>query len=252
MDDLKDFKKKIESEIGKKTKADKKMGKLKRDLLNAAFNTFRDERLLAGGVFELQGKDVLGKNRFNAWISDFAGMKEILDAYGMAHAERITLVTESYEEERIASRLIRIFWDRGEMSLHFGDHVKLPYLKAVVREYGLQVEISGISKILEGQDKRYTGLMALRDKLIQSGMAMGIPMCDLDGFKEEYLAIEERYARMLHAAFKSSAFDHSLKTHRYRELQHDFDLMQTDDLRLFMDMGRAMYKEIRNQDAGIE
>lgn len=250
MDDLKDYKKKIETEISKKTKADKEMGNLKRDLLNAAFNTLRDERLLAGGVFELQSKDVFGKHRFNAWISDFAGMKEILDAYGLAHVERITLITKGYEEQRTPNRLIRIFWNRGEMSLHFGDNVKLPYLKAVVKEYGLQVEISTISKILEGQSKRYTGLAALRDNLIQSGMALGIPMCDLDGFTEEYLAIEERYARMLHASFKSSAFDHGVKDHR--ELQQDFSLMRTDDLRLFMDMGRAVYKEIRKQDAGSE
>lgn len=240
MDGLKEYKKKIEAEISKKSKADTEMLKMKRDMLTEAFNALRDDRVLAGGVFELS-KNVLGKHVFKGWINDFAGLKEILEAYGMAHVDRITLRTENFGDRQVASRMMRMFHLRGgEIELHFGDNATLPYLKEVVREYGIQVDVSEIQKILENED-RYTGLTKLKEKLIMSGMALGIPMCGLVGFHEEYLAIEEKYARMLHASFKASAFDHGVKNHR--ELQQDFDLIQTEDLRLFMDMGRAMFKE---------
>ena len=101
------------------------------------------------------------------------------------------------------------------------------------------------------KENPYGEVAKLQEKLILSGMAEGLPMCEILGFEEEYLEIEEQYARMIHTAFKTEAASRMLKAHK--ELQQDFDLLDLQSgVALFLAMGRSVFKEIRGHDGGTE
>lgn len=248
MGELKELQTKIGREIKKKEKADKEMEKLRRDLMNKAYEKLRDERIFSTGVFEFRDKRH-GEGSLKAWVHDFKGMAEIMEAYNTFHGRAIYLTPVEFEATYNVHHSIRIVPLHGDLELYIGEDVSLEYLKAVAKEYGLRVNVRSMNKYVK--KNQYSKYAKLHEKLILSGMAEGLPLCEILGFENEYLEIEEQYARMLHQAFKKSAADMELKAHR--ELQQDFDLLDLQSgVALFLAMGRSVFKEIRGHDGGEE
>lgn len=248
MGEIKDLLKSIEKEVGVKERSDDKMKKIKKDLIRIASGTLRDERILAGGAFTFAKWHK--EFRFSAWSNDFDSMTEIIEAYQAVRGYQIPLVPREFEAVYNVRGEIKIVPDSsGSLELVIGEEVMLDYLKAVVKDYGLRVDVRGIATHLKKDEYSHRKWFAAREKLMLAGAAEGLPMCDIVGFAEEYLDIEEQYGRMLHSAFKTAAAFLEIKEHR--ELQQDFDLLDLQSgIPLFLAMGRAVFKEMRDQNDG--
>ena len=249
MGELKEIQTKIGREIKKKEKADKAMDKLKRDLMDLSYKKIRDDKILSTGVFEFREKRQQRDGSLKAWVHDFKGMAEIMEAYNAFHGRAIYLTPEGAKESYNVHNAIRIVPLHGDLQLIIGENAPLEYMKAVAKEFGLRVNINSMNNHVK--ENPYGEVAKLQEKLILSGMAEGLPMCEILGFEEEYLEIEEQYARMIHTAFKTEAASRMLKAHR--ELQQDFDLLDLQSgVALFLAMGRSVFKEIRGHDGGTE
>lgn len=247
MGELKEIQTKIGREIKKKEKADKEMERLRRDLMDKAYKKIRDDKILSTGVFEFRVQRKSGS--LKAWVHDFKGMAEIMEAYNVFRGRAIYLTPEGAKESYNVHNAIRIVPLHGDLELIMGENATLEYMKAVAREFGLRVNIRSMNNHVK--ENPYGSVAKLHEKLILSGMAEGLPMCEILGFETEYLEIEEQYARMIHLSFKKAAADMELKAHR--ELQQDFDLMDLQSgVSLFLAMGRAVFKEIRGHDGGTD
>jgi hypothetical protein len=131
-----------------------------------------------------------------------------------------------------------------------GEDAEIAFLKAVVQDYGVRVDLTKMKEAIESERRNYkSGMKELKEKMILSGMAEGLPMCDLEGFENEYLEIEEQYARKLHGAFKAKAKELELGVTYFKDLRHDFELLGSIPSDLFMAMGRAVFQVfMENED----
>lgn len=253
--DLKEIKKKIEKEKAKKEKADERIKTMRDDLMQAAFERVREERMFAGGVFQVmpeRGSSISGRNyEIRTWASNFgAGMVEVMEALDNLGMSALNLTPKEFDDAKWGVRSsVRIIRNYDNLKLLIGEDVELGYLKSVVKDYGIRVDIEGINKSIKAEGSRYGRMTKLKNKLILSGAAEGLPMCDLGGFENEYLEIEEQYARKLHGAFKAKAKNLELGATYFSDLRHDFELLGSIPGDLFMAMGRAVFQVfMENED----
>ena len=130
--ELKEIQTKIGREIKKKEKADKAMDKLKRDLMDLSYKKIRDDKILSTGVFEFREKRQQRDGSLKAWVHDFKGMAEIMEAYNAFHGRAIYLTPEGAKESYNVHNAIRIVPLHGDLQLIIGENAPLEYMKAVL------------------------------------------------------------------------------------------------------------------------
>lgn len=246
--DLKEMKKKIEREKKKKEKAESQVKKLREELIAKALEQVHSDKLLANGVFSLMPEHSYGgsKRRWEIGAQSFsfgdemAGIVMVLDDMSVG---QFTLTSKEFPSTYALRETIRISRNRGiGLQLMIGADVSMAYLKTVVAEYGLRIDISRINDAIKVEG-RHGNMYKLKKKLILSGAAEGLPLSDLDN---NYLEIEEQYARMLHNVFRREATD--LEVPDYKDLRHEFELLEINEKKLFLEMGRAMFQELLERE----
>lgn len=245
MKDLKELMKMLEQAEGARKGTDDEIAKIQNELYRAARWRLRC-KVLSRGIFKIEKKRAMGNWHITGWMSHFAGLEGILEAFGKIHNVTIYLSPEGLDtgNMKLPDMVRLIPLTSGAVELYIGENVSLEYMRAVVQTYGIQIDISNIDKVIKQEKSKYGRFTKHKRLLIFSGAVIGHPMSKMDRFGK-YLAIEEQYARMLHMVFARELKKLGMILEpEFRAWLHEFDILEREMKVIFMELGRSMYDEL--------